>query len=367
MEPIGIYIHVPFCECKCPYCDFYSVKVTPNLINKYTDIICKKLIEYGKSLNRIIDTLYFGGGTPSLLGNANLSKIISAVKNNFDFLGEEITLEINPTTLPILDFEKLRIDGVNRLSIGLQSAINKELELLGRSHNVKDAEKTIKLAQSAGFNNISLDLMIATPEQTMNTLKESINFCINQNIQHISAYLLKIEEGTPFYRNRKMLKLKGENEETNMYLFLVSELESNGFYQYEISNFSKKGFESKHNLKYWNTQEYLGIGPSAHSFIGGKRFFYPRSLKHFLSGDCNIIEDGVGGTIEEYIMLRLRLRQGLSNDMFKKRFGYDIPKIYFERAKAFQKYNLVYIDDQYIKLTPKGFLLSNKLISEIIL
>lgn len=208
--------------------------------------------------------------------------------------------------------------------------------------------------------------MIAIPGQTMASLKESIAFCAAQNVQHISAYMLKIEKGTQFYKNKGNLQLKSEDEQANMYLAMVSELAHYGFEQYEISNFAKKNYASVHNLKYWNSQEYLGIGPSAHSFINGERFFYPRSLPDFLSGNITPVKDGNGGTMEEYTMLKLRLCDGISNNDFKSRFGFNIPKQYFRKAKIFQNYGLTAVDSESIRLTPKGFLVSNKLISDII-
>lgn len=366
MDAAGLYIHVPFCATKCPYCDFYSVPAEAAVIDKYTDMVCKTLAKYGKTANLHFDTLYFGGGTPSLLRNANIANILETVRGNFEFSEKEITLEMNPTTLPNLDLEKLRKDGVNRLSIGVQSAVESELRALGRRHSVKDVKDTIKKAKAAGFTNISLDLMIATPGQTLESLKESIAFCAAQNVQHVSAYMLKLEPGTQFYKNKASLRLKTEGEQADLYLAMVSELERYGFEQYEISNFAKKNYESAHNLKYWNSQEYLGIGPSAHSFINGERFFYPRSLKDFLSGNIKPVKDGTGGTMEEYAMLKLRLRTGISNSAFKSRFGVDIPQSYFRKAKIFQNHGLAVVDCDSIRLTPKGFLVSNKLISEII-
>lgn len=367
MNSIGLYIHVPFCEKKCPYCDFYSQKVTGETIDKYTDIVCQTLEKDTNQTNLRFDTVYFGGGTPSLLGNENISKIMNAVKNINKSLLKEATLEINPTTLPILDFEKLKSVGINRLSIGVQSMIDKELKLLGRTHSAEDAKKTIKLAQKAGFTNISLDLMLAIPEQTKESLKRSIDFCISQEIQHISAYLLKIEKGTLFYKNKEKLRLKSEDEETEMYLFLVSELEKNGFKQYEISNFAKDGYKSIHNLKYWNAREYLGIGPSAHSFINGSRFFYQRSISKFLANNLQKVDDGIGGTVDEYAMLRLRLCEGLNNNEFRIKFGFDIPEKYVAQATKLQKHGLTLVDNKNIRLTAKGFLVSNELISKIVI
>lgn len=367
MKQLGLYIHVPFCEKKCPYCDFYSVSAAQDVLDKYTEKICRVLENYSENSHFSFDTAYFGGGTPSLIGSENLVKIMDVARNYLKSSTNEVTLEINPTTLPVLDFNRLREGGFNRLSIGLQSAVDNELNLLGRRHSVKDVENAINLAKKAGFLNISLDLMVATPGQTINSLKRSIDFCISQEVQHISAYLLKIEKETQFFENKSNLQLKNEDEEADMYLFLVSELQKNGFKQYEISNFAKEGCESQHNLKYWNSQEYLGVGPSAHSFIDGKRFFYPRSLKDFLSGNLSAIEDGIGGTIEEYAMLKLRLCEGLNNAEFKASFGVDIPENYFKRAEDFQKYGLTVVNDESVCFTPKGFLLSNELISRIIL
>lgn len=365
MKPVGLYVHVPFCESKCPYCDFYSVDANENIIDNYTDVLCKTLRTYSKKVSLSFDTVYFGGGTPSLLGNENIEKIMKTIRTNFEFFEKEVTLEVNPTTAKTLNFEQLLAAGVNRLSIGIQSAVDEELKLLGRRHTVYDAEKTIEMAQKSGFENISVDLMIAVPSQTKRSLKRSIDFCVAQNVQHISAYLLKIEENTPFYACQAHLSLKDDDEQAELYLYLVGELEKSGFKQYEISNFVKEGYQSQHNLKYWNAEEYLGIGPSAHSFINGKRFYYPRSLRAFLAGELEVVDDSIGGTVEEYMMLRLRLCEGLSNEKFKRKFGFAIPRIYFERARAYQKYGLVYVDKENICFTPNGFLLSNKLMSEL--
>ncbi len=367
MRPIGLYIHIPFCENKCPYCDFYSLKAEIDIMNRYTNMVCETLLNYAKNMELSFDTVYFGGGTPSLLGNKNLSKIMNTIRDNFNLCASEVTLEINPTSSAKLDFIRLKDSGINRLSIGVQSAFYEELKELGRKHSVQDAELTIKMAQQTGFNNISLDLMIAVPGQTKSSLKQSIDFCVAQKVQHISAYLLKIEKNTPFYKMQDQLNLKDDDEQAELYLYLVDELDKRGFKQYETSNFAKKSYEGQHNLKYWNAEEYLGIGPSAHSFINGQRFFYPRSLADFLSGKIKVVEDGIGGTPEEYAMLRLRLREGLNNKAFKKRFGIDIPRVYFEKASLYQKNGLTYVDENNISFTSKGFLLSNALTSQIIL
>ena len=375
MENLGLYIHVPFCLKKCPYCDFYSVHLNSDLLNRYLESLKNELINWAEKLksnghdSKIIDTIYFGGGTPNLLGNKNIAKILNLIREEFNLENEknlEVTLEVNPTKFDEIDFETLRKTGVNRLSIGMQSSDDKELKLLGRTHTQEAVEYTVKKAQKADFDNISLDLMLCTPEQTKESLQKSIDFCEKLQVQHISAYLLKIEKGTKYYLNKDKLNLKDDDTQSEIYLFTCSELEKRGFMQYEISNFSKSGFQSKHNLKYWNAEEYLGIGPSAHSFLDGKRFFYERDFKKFIE-DPKTIEDGIGGDIEEYVMLRLRLTEGLKKSTFHERFDMNVPKRYFDKAKFYEKYGLTKVSNDGFNLNPKGFLVSNELIADMIL
>lgn len=364
MKDIGVYIHIPFCRRKCPYCDFYSVKFSEETADIYTEKLCQAIDIFGNRLKRQADTLYFGGGTPSITGADRICRIAERVKNAFHITeNAEITVEVNPEKQDI-DFEKMRSAGINRLSIGLQSADDGELRLLGRLHDVSQAEKCIKKAEMSGFENISLDLMIATPTQTKESLEKSIEFCAERNVRHISAYILKIEENTPYYKMRDSLEICDDDEQAEMYLYAVGKLREYGYCQYEISNFCKSGFESRHNLKYWHDEEYLGIGSSAHSFIDGKRFFFKRSFQDFY--DMKTESDGEGGSIEEFVMLALRLSEGLRNDLFKQRFGINIPEDYIYNAKKFEKMGLLYADKNCIRLTPNGFLLSNYIISEIL-
>ena len=363
MGNIGVYVHIPFCENKCPYCDFYSVKSDKTNIDRYTLALTEKICKWGKALGRKADTLYFGGGTPSYIGADRLAIIADSVKDSFGFENAEITAEINPTKQDF-DFEKLRKSGFNRISIGVQSANDNELKMLGRLHNVNQSALAIKKAQNVGFDNISLDLMIATPLQTKESLERSINFCAEHNVQHISAYILKVEEGTPYFKSKDLLNLPDDDGQAEMYLFACEKLKEYGYNQYEISNFAKEGFESRHNLKYWNDEEYIGIGSSAHSFINGKRFYYPRSIDDFMNDIY--INDGEGGSEEEYVMLRLRLAKGINNDEYKERFGHEIPEKYFKNAKKFLNTNYIIVDDNSIKLTTDGFLVSNALITEIL-
>lgn len=363
MKNIGVYIHIPFCERKCPYCDFYSVKSGRTNIDRYTSAITGKIYKWGKTLERKADTLYFGGGTPSYIGADRLALIADSVRLSFGFENAEITAEINPTKEDF-DFEKLLKSGFNRVSIGVQSANDEELQVLGRLHTVRHSDFIIKKAQSAGFENISLDLMIATPLQTKDSLERSIEFCAEHNVQHISSYILKVEEGTPYCKIKDLLNLPDDDGQAEMYLFACEKLKEYGYHQYEISNFAKDGFECRHNLKYWNDEDYLGIGPSAHSFIDGKRFYYPPSIDTFMNE--TYVKDGEGGSEEEYIMLRLRLAKGINNDEYKKRFGHKIPEKYFRNARKFIDTDYVVIDDNSIRFTTKGFIVSNALITEIL-
>lgn len=364
---LGLYIHVPFCDGKCPYCDFYSLPADASSMDAYTSRVCRELASWGDHMaHPYIDTLYFGGGTPSLLGERRLAVILQEAAKSFRLLDPEITIEVNPTRGKGLDFSSLRSAGVNRLSIGLQSSSETELRLLGRKHTAQDAAQTIEQARRAGIDNLSLDLMLAVPGQTSESLTQSIHFCVRCGADHISAYLLKIEEGTPFFRQQETLRLMDEDRQADQYLLACSLLENAGYRQYEISNFSRPGRKSRHNLKYWNGEEYLGVGPSAHSFLQGKRFYSPRNLKVFLEAP-EYREEGPGGSEEEYAMLRLRLTEGLREDAYQEKFGRPIPAGYRNRAARYQAHGLTVCDQNGIRFTPQGFLVSNPLTAEILL
>ncbi len=365
MKNIGIYIHIPFCEKKCPYCDFYSRLGTDQLYDEYTDQMISRISTSPYAKEYIADTLYFGGGTPSLLGAERIGKIIEAVKRNFFLKVEraEITVEVNPSKNDF-DFTMLKLTGVNRISFGLQSANDDELKMLGRLHNSTQASKCIVSAQKSGFNNISLDLMLAIPGQTKESLRKSVDFCVKHNAVHISAYILKIEPNTVFARQKKCLNLPDEDEAADYYEYLCELMRQNGYVHYEISNFCKEGYEGRHNLKYWHDEEYLGFGPSAHSFMEGKRFYTPRKLKSFYT--CEKTDDGNGGDEAEYIMLALRLKEGIDFGMFRKRFGYPFPEKYLEQGRKLAGIGLVDLRSSGISLSEKGFLVSNTVIAKIL-
>lgn len=358
-KPLGLYIHIPFCAKKCAYCDFYSAFPEGTVTARYLSVLKEEIIKWGGLTDRPIDTIYIGGGTPSLLGE-RIGEIVKTVYVNFSVCEDvEITVEANPCSITPEFLESARESGVNRLSIGVQSGNDNELKVLGRTHTAEMAKSAVELAKREGFNNISLDLMICLPDSSIKSLKENMDFIVGLNPEHISAYMLKIEEKTLFAK--KDLNLPNEEEEAEQYLYMCDFLKEKGYEHYEISNFCKNGKESRHNLKYWQCEEYIGIGPSAHSFLDGKRFFYPADLRKFISCPETVVE-GEGGDREEKLMLALRLKKGIN----LLEFFEDIPKKVTEKINNFESEGLISYNHPHLHLTDKGMLLSNILITELI-
>ncbi len=334
-------------------------------MEKYTDAIIKNIILYQQQ-GEMFSTVYFGGGTPSLLGSKRLAKIIAAINKTDD---AEVTVECNPFNIATAwsddDIKRLAHSGANRISMGMQSAVDAERKVLGRKADRAIVEKAVKMVRQNGFDNFSLDLMLGIPHQTVQSVKESVKFCIESGAKHISSYLLKIEQGTPFQKVEGLLDLPDEDYCCELYLTACEAIEGYGCKQYEISNFAYSGFESRHNLIYWDCREYLGIGAAAHSFYKGKRFYYERSASDFINGAVPL-PDGEGGSFEEYVMLRLRLSEGLVNEQVKRRFGFEIPQSILGVAKELEPHGLTVCDEKGVRLTPKGFLLSNTIIGKMI-
>ena len=360
MEPIGLYIHFPFCVSTCPYCDFYSAPARDAEMDAYVQAVMDAVYAW-QAKGKRFDTVYFGGGTPSLLGAERLSRIARVLR---DEPIREFTVECNPSSVQDGLFAALYAAGVNRISLGLQSAVDAERRALGRAADAQTAARCVRLAQKAGFTDISLDLMLGIPEQTADSLQTSVDFCADLGVTHVSAYLLKIEPGTPFYARRDRLALPDEDAVCALYLQAVRDLAKHGYRQYEISNFALPGHEGKHNLKYWDDREYVGIGPAAHSFVDGKRFFYPRDTASFLRGD-DPIADGDGGSFGEYAMLRLRLTEGLTQQGTMERFASPIPQSVIRYASKLPEH-LVIVDTHGVRLTPDGFLISNAILADIL-
>ncbi len=374
---IGLYIHVPFCISKCPYCDFYSLTgQSQQEMESYTNAVIGSLEEWSSILqDTAADTLYFGGGTPSLLGGIRLSRIIETATRCFGLKHAEITMEANPGDSLDEVFSAFSASGGNRVSLGMQSADAEQLGFLGRRHNPQDVHSAVAAAHSAGIDNISVDLMLGLKNQSINSIITAASESFRLGVKHVSAYMLKIEEGTPFYHQRDKLSLPDDDDVAELYLAACQTLEALGYKQYEISNFAIPGYESRHNLKYWNADPYLGIGPSAHSYIGGKRFFFPHDTESFIKGNQPISERGMtecdqsfniwDASEHEYMMLRLRLTEGLTNEGYRKRFGHPIPTAVYERAAGLPN-QLLTADTDGIRFNKFGFLLSNTIIARLI-
>ena len=362
----GIYIHIPFCKRKCPYCDFYSFKADESQKDSYLQAVLLCLNRWKEKISDDIDTVYFGGGTPSVFGSERISQLLSCIKNIYKLTDDaEITVECNPSSVSEKFFAEIKNAGVNRISMGMQSAVDKERLMLGRLSDSNQVKNAVLMAKNAGIDNISLDIMLGVPFQTMESLDESIDFLLSSDIPHISAYMLKVEENTPFGEMGDSLILPDEDAVTEMYLHTSKRLTSAGYRHYEISNFAKDGKESRHNTRYWLGKDYIGIGPSAHSFLAGERFYYDRDFSSFING-AEPVSDGFGGDKEEYIMLRLRLAEGLNFEEYEKKYKETISETVIEKMKKYQEAGLLHIDDKGIRLTPEGFLLSNAIIGEFI-
>ena len=363
--PVGLYIHVPFCVSKCPYCDFYSMSSDAETMDRYTEAVLRQLRRYeGKFC---ADTLYFGGGTPSLLGGARLAAILREATRLFGLQNAEITMEANPADDLAETFAAFAAAGGNRVSLGLQAADDAALRALGRRHTVAQVAAATEAARAAGIDNLSLDLMLGLESQTPAQVRHSVAACADLGATHVSAYLLKIEENTPFAK--RDLALPDEEATAELYETACDALEACGFAQYEISNFAQDGRQSRHNLKYWNCDPTVGIGPAAHSFYGGRRLSMPRDLAAFLRGTQPTPEpadDAIGdNTLTEYAMLRLRLTEGLTEAGCQARFGAGIPDEWRARAMRLPRTEVV-CDDAGLRLTRAGFLLSNALLAAIL-
>lgn len=361
----GIYIHIPFCDKKCNYCNFYSV-ANKELFDKYTTALMQSITKQANR-NINVDTIYFGGGTPGLIGAKSLGEILNTVKESFSVQkNSEITTELNPNGLDLDFFLDLKKSGFNRISFGMQTSNENELKILGRKHTKSDIKSSVKAAKIAGFDNISVDLMLGVPESTIESINESIQFVSTLDIQHVSAYMLKVEKGTPFYKQLSNLNIPDNDKMAELYSLCIEKLSNIGFSQYEISNFSKKSFESQHNLKYWNCEDYLGFGPSAHSFLDGKRFFYAESISDFIYGKPPVL-DGNGGDFEEFAMLKLRLVDGIRKKDCISRFenGELLFLNLIKNTKKCPK-DLISFNEEKINLTSKGFAVSNAVILTLI-
>ena len=371
MNKIGLYLHVPFCRKKCLYCDFYSL-ADPSDLGAYEKALCRDLAFWGQSLKKpSVETLYFGGGTPSLLGASELERILLAVREHF-FLEKtaEITLEMNPESVTEEKLFSAKKNAVNRISLGMQSADDGELNSIGRLHRFSDTRMAVNLVKAAGIRNVSLDLMYGLPGQSLDSFRKSLEAALSLEPQHISFYCLTLSPEVPLYQKRD--ELPHEEAVREMYLFAHSFLEQAGFEHYEISNAALPGYRSRHNERYWTGRDYLGIGPGAHSLLRGERFQYAADLKKFIlhSKPFDTIENRELLTprdrLVEYVMLSLRRKEGL--DLF------DLTRLSDEafaescarKMASWEKHGLCRKTSAGFALTPEGFFVSNGIISELI-
>ena len=371
-KTLGLYLHIPFCRSKCLYCDFCSFpRPKEDLVDAYVKALERDLLEKSRLCEDYeVDTVYFGGGTPTSLPGELLPRVLERIVESYSVLpNAEITAECNPTTENLALFRTMRASGFNRLSVGVQSVHEKELKALGRIHSFSDVEKTFADARTAGFSNLSADVMFGIPHQTPEGFLQTLERLTALEPWHLSAYGLQIEEGTPFHRMEKRLILPDEDATERMYFEGIDFLASHGFGQYEISNFAKDGYESRHNLKYWNCDEYLGFGVAAHSDFCGERFGNSRDLGAYIEGR-EITEERERISAEErkneYIMLRMRLSEGVRAADFEARFGESFFATFGARLKKYEASGLVKINGDGAAFTQRGMYVSNAILADIL-
>ncbi len=376
-KPLGIYIHVPFCRSKCQYCDFYSLTDKTNkLMDGYLKAICAHIKESGALAPKYrVDTIYFGGGTPTFFGAEGMATIMNAIRKSFHVSHRaEITFEANPDSVSYWMLRRLKSEGFNRVSLGVQCDDDEILKKLGRPHNYEQAEKAVKTIRRAGFKNLSLDLMYGLPGQTLEGWAKTLNHVLELDPDHMSCYGLKLEEGTPLYECQDIFDLPDDDLQADMYLTAIEILRKKGYRQYEISNFAKREMASRHNLKYWQGGEYLGFGPDASSDFAGKRFSIVRSLEGYIDGILNhgtvlreYQEIPARERAGEYLMLRLRTTMGISKDEYERRFLLSFDPLEEVLQRAASRNLAISNTHGHWRLTTEGFLVSNSVLSDLLL
>ena len=357
----GVYFHIPYCFSRCRYCDFYAAGAARAVPDAYVDALLRALAGFAAALPGPPDTVYLGGGTPSLLTPAQAARLISAAAPR---PGAEVTLEANPETVTLERLQGYRAAGVNRLSIGVQSARDSQLRALGRPHTARQAAAAFEMARQAGFDNVSGDIMLALPRYSREEFDETLALIQGGGAAHISAYLLKIEPGSAFGR-QPPAGLPDADQAAGFYLYAVERLAAAGYRQYEISSFARPGREGRHNRIYWDCGDYLGLGPAAHSCLAGKRFYYPADTAAFIAGTSRPVPDGGCGA-EDYLILQLRLASGLDLAEYRRRGGPD----FTPRQRAFlahcQQAGYLTLTPQRLTLTPLGMIVQNAILEELI-
>ena len=374
----GLYIHIPFCVKKCNYCDFYSLGCpSDGSIERYVRALCSHIEKEAPLYrSRLIDTVFIGGGTPSVLSPELTKSLLTCLKTQLNIASDaEFSVEVNPGTVTKELAKVYKENGINRVSIGLQSVNDNELKMLGRIHTLDEFKTSYGILREAGIGNINIDIMYALPDQKSEDFIKTLDRVAEFNPEHISAYCLKIEENTHFYKIKDTLVLPDEDEQYKMYLTMCERLYQLGYEQYEISNFSKKGFRCVHNLKYWLSKEYVAFGPSAHSYVDRVRYSYRGDINEYMES----IENGAlpkkeleakyeltpEEKMDEYVMLRLRLSDGVDTKEFESRFGISFNERY-KKLEMYVKNGYVTKKNGNYAFTPKGFFVSNYILSDIL-
>ena len=373
---LGIYLHIPFCRSKCLYCDFCSVpSAKEETVERYIDALCRQIKNVGeKAANRTVDTVFMGGGTPTFLTAPQLGRITDQLNGSFNISSDaEFTVEANPNTFDLHKLTELHAMGVNRMSIGMQSANSEELRLLGRTHRTEEIKTAVDAVILAKIDNFNLDLMYGIPSQTIESFESTLNFTASLSPDHISVYGLQLEEGTPLCNRRDKYVFPTEDEEKEMNRLALSVLVKNGYNRYEISNYARSGKECRHNLRYWKREEYIGLGVAAHSFFEGYRYGATEDIEEYISSvetdaqalykDREFIEKEEAA--EEYIMLGMRLSEGISPEEFTTETGYLFDPHAEKIAPFIKSGHITYQNGRYA-FTPEGFDLSNYILAEIV-
>ena len=376
-DKLGLYIHVPFCDRKCDYCDFVSYSMGVDAQHEFKEALFKEIDMYRTQCEKMVfNSIYIGGGTPSVMYEGFIRELARKIYSTFHFEGDiEFTIEVNPNSVTSSKLMEYLQAGVNRVSVGVQCIDTKILRNVGRFQTIENIENTFFLLHKMGFINISADVMIGLPHQSLDAVKDTIDYLVERNIKHISVYTLQVEENTQLYKNIKMGKIKplGDNACIKMYELVNKMLKNAGFVRYEVSNFAVPTYESRHNFKYWKDVDYLGLGVSAHSFLEGYRFNNTPRLDEYIDMINNnqlpviekeFIRDSERRT--EYIMLSLRLATGLNLEKFRKRFKEDLLKTRANQIQNLVKNGYVYIEDGFLKIAPQHFYVSNRIILELL-
>ena len=375
---LGVYVHIPFCKSKCDYCDFYSLPAGEELMDRYQKALLAQMKAMVPKLKgRTVDTIYFGGGTPSYYGEKRLREVLGWLQRHLTVArGAEITIECNPDTVDHKSIARLRKAGVNRISLGMQSADEEQLRCVHRPHDPNQEFRAVEDIRSAKIANLSLDLIYGLPGQTMDSWRATLETALSLHPDHLSCYGLKVEEGTPLARRldaEETLDLPDGDSQADFYLEAVDRIQQAGFRQYEISNFARTGMESRHNLKYWMGREYVGFGPGAHSYLDGMRYAYPRDLEGYLEALENSQPVAVTETeavppkeqAREYLLLRMRTLRGVEEWEYRRSFGLNFEPI-ARRLEFFESHAWAEQYDHRWHFTPQGFLLSNTLIEDLL-